>query len=135
VTTISSSPKGDTSASPSLLPPYYEIEKIILLRLPPHSMHFLQPLDVVDFQHSPSQMTLIGLPSYFQAIPPTLSTSIGDINTGESLSKVTFYTTGWTSDEQAQFLSLVNHLHQLNETLTGFVREQASLTSWPWRHY
>ena len=26
------------------------MEKIILLRLPPHSTHFLQPLDVVIFQ-------------------------------------------------------------------------------------
>jgi hypothetical protein len=40
---------------------------------------------------------------------------------------VTFRTTGWTGDEQARFLSLVNHLRQLNETLTRFVREQASL--------
>ena len=29
---------------------YCEIEKIILLHLPPHSTHFLQPLDVVIFQ-------------------------------------------------------------------------------------
>jgi hypothetical protein len=29
---------------------YCEIEKMILLRLPPHSTHFLQPLDVVVFQ-------------------------------------------------------------------------------------
>jgi hypothetical protein len=29
---------------------YCETEKIILLRLPPHSTHFLQPLDVVVFQ-------------------------------------------------------------------------------------
>lgn len=29
---------------------YCEMEKIVLLRLPPHSTHFLQPLDVVIFQ-------------------------------------------------------------------------------------
>ena len=29
---------------------YCEMEKIILLRLPPHLTHFLQPLDVVIFQ-------------------------------------------------------------------------------------
>ena len=29
---------------------YCEMEKILLLRLPPHSTHFLQPLDVVIFQ-------------------------------------------------------------------------------------
>jgi hypothetical protein len=78
-------------------------------------------------RHSSSQVTLVGLPSYFQASPSTISTLAGDMNTCEGLSRVTFRTTGWTGDEQARFSSLVNHLRQVNETLTGFIREQASL--------
>ena len=72
-------------------------------------------------------MTLVGLPPSFQATSPTMSTHPQDTRANRSQSRITFSTAGWADGERTRLSKLVNHLRQVNDTLSGFVKEQASL--------